>query len=215
MAYIPVVGDIAEIQMKGTLAAAGGKVVNVASVFHYRLALIVAPPTKAALDTAFQTDLAGVVINYGAAANIRYLQSENNIRYVNEATDLATVFAHAQAGVIATDALPSDVAVSMLLRTAKRGREYRGAKRFAGASEIDTTGDVLTGAGLARWQALQAAVFLTIVDALGNRWVPSVLSRKLSQLQTNPTTVVANDVTQVLLNKNVGTMRRRRIATVR
>lgn len=90
-----------------------------------------------------------------------------------------------------------------------------GSKHFPAASEVDTTGDVLTGAGLARWQTVQTAVGATLVDALGNSWVPCVFSRKKSQIAVNPTTIYQNDVTQVLLDKTLGQMRRRKVLTVR
>lgn len=212
MPYVPVLGSIAEIIAQGTLAALGSNGQNVASVFHYRLALLVAPATKLALDNAFN---AGVGAACLAAYNIRYVQSQDVVRYVNDATDAGISFAHAGVGAIATDPLPSDACVSFLLRTALRGRSYRGAKRLPAINEIDTTGDVLTGAGLARWQTVQSSMFANLVDALGNVWTPSVVSRSLSQLLVNPTTVVANDITSVLLNKNIGTMRGRRVLTVR
>lgn len=212
MPYVPVLGSIAEIAMLGTFAAAGSNAKNVASVFHYRLSVLTAPPTKGALDTAFQ---AAIPVTFGAAANSRYLQSQNTVRWIDDATDPPASVAHAVAGAIATDSQPTIDCVTLLYRTAKRGRSYRGSKHFPGVNESDTTGDILTGAGLALWQALQAACAANITDALGNVWVPSVLSRKLSTLATNPTTVVANDVTAVLLNKTVGSMKRRRVTTVR
>ena len=212
MPFVPIVGSVAEVIMKGTIAAAGSSAKNVASVFHFRLGLITAPPTKTALETRFDAVVGAAFI---AAANIRYLQQTTSVRWIDDATDPAVDFARAGAGAIATDSLPIETCVSMLMRTGLRGRSYRGAKRFAGANEADTTGDVLTGAGLARWQTVQTAVFATLVDALVNSWVPCVLSRSLSQLEFNPTTVIHNDATQVLLNKNLGTMRKRRVLTVR
>ena len=212
MAYTPVVNSIAEIIAKGTLQSAGSNSKNVFNVFHYRLGVLTAPATKAALETVFQSGVMDVVLD---AANARYHQSETTVRWIDDATDAPTSFSETGVGQIATDSLPTDVCVSMLLRTGKRGRNYRGAKRFAGASEADTTGDVLTGTGLTNWQAVQTAIFATLTDGLGNLWFPSVLSASLSTLATNPTTVVANDVTQVLLNKNIGTMRGRRVQTVR
>lgn len=212
MPYVPVLGSIAEVIMKGVYAAAGSSSKNIASVFHYRLGLIAAPPTKTALEAKFQLVVGAAFI---AAANVRYTQQSTSVRWIDDATDPAVDFAESGPGAIATDSLPVDECVSMLFRTGLRGKSYRGAKRFVGANEIDTTGDVLTGAGLARWQTLQTACFTTLVDALGNNWVPSVLARSLSILDSNPTNVVANDVTQVLLNKNTGVMRRRRVTTVR
>lgn len=212
MPFVPIVGSIAEVAMLGTIAAAGSNSKNVANVYHYRLSVLTAPPTKAALDTAFQT---AIVVPYAAAANNRFTQNSNTVRWIDDALDAPASVAHAAVGAIATDSVPLSEAVAMLLRTGKRGKSYRGSKHFVGVNEIDTTGDVLTGAGLARWQTLQTAIGTNITDALGNIWVPSVLSRMLSTLTTNPTTIVANDVTSVLLNLTVGTMRRRRAATVR
>jgi len=212
MPYVPVVGSIAEVSMLGSLAAAGSDAKNVASVFHYRLSVLTLPPTKAALELAFNTAQVAALI---AAFNSRYVQTFNTVRWIDDATDPPVATTRAGAGAIATDSLPTIDSVSMLYRTAKRGRSYRGSKHFPGGSEADTTGDVLTGAGLARWQTVQTTLAANVTDALGNVWVPAVLSRKLSVLATNPTTVVANDVTSILLNKNVGTMRRRRVTTVR
>jgi len=214
MPFVPIVGSIAEVVMSGTLAAGGSNAVNVASVFHYRLAVVTAPPTKAALETVFN-GAAGIVAPFLAAANSRYTQSGNSVRWINDALDAPVSTARAGVGAIATDGMPTIDSVAMLFRTGMRGKSFRGSKHFPGVNESDTTDDILVGAGLVLWQALQAACAANLTDALANVWTPSVLSRKLSTLATNPTTVVANDVTQVLLNLNVGTMRRRRVSTVR
>lgn len=212
MPFVPVLGSVAEVIMQGTLAAFGSNQKNVASVFHYRCALIVLPPTKVALEAAFQ---AGVCVPLIAAFNSRYVQSQNTVRYVDDVTDAPVSTARALVGAIATDPLPTRLAVYILLRTGLRKRYNMGSKHFPAASEVDTTGDVLTGAGLARWQTVQTAVGATLVDALGNSWVPCVFSRKKSQIAVNPTTIYQNDVTQVLLDKTLGQMRRRKVLTVR
>lgn len=212
MGFCTLVGDVAEVVMAGVMAAGGSNAKNVQSVFHYRLSVLGGAPTKAALETIFQATIPVVFV---AAANVRYTQSGNSVRGLNDATDAYQTVTRALPGAIATDSMPTIDSVYMLLRTAKRGANYRGSKHFPGVNEADTTDDLLTGAGLVRWQALQTALMTPLVDALGNTWVLSLLSRSLSQLTNNPTTVVANDVTSVLLNKNVGTMRRRRTQTVR
>lgn len=212
MPFVPIVGSIAEVSMLGTLAAAGSNVINVASVFHYRLSVLTLPPTKVALNNAFNAAQAAALL---AAYNARYTQSFNTVRWIDDATDPLASVARAGVGAIATDSLPTIDAVTMILRTGKRGKSFRGSKHFPAGSEVDTTGDVLTGAGLTRFQTVQTSLATPITDALGNVWVPSVLSRILSVTVTNPTTIVANDVTEVLLNLNVGTMRRRKVSTVR
>jgi len=214
MPFVTLVGEVAEVQMRGTFTAAGSGSKNILNIFHFRLATLAAAPTKTALATAFN---AAHRANYLAAANIRYDTDGTDVRCINDATDVFQSFIAAPAlqGAIVTDSEPVTTTVSMLYRTGLRGRNYRGAKRFAGVNEVDTTGDVLTGAGLIRWQTLVATLQAGLVDALGNVWVPCVVSRTLSQLLVNPTTVVNNDVVAVLLNLTIGTMRGRRVATVR
>ncbi|MFZ1006816.1 MAG: hypothetical protein WAN65_08270 [Candidatus Sulfotelmatobacter sp.] len=212
MPYVPVIGSIAEVKLFGNIAAAGGNSVNTLNIFHFRLSALGSAVTKGALNNAFATN---IIVPYATACNVRWSAINSTARFVNDATDVEFSTTSPAVGLVATDSLPTDTCVSMLFRTALRGKRYRGGKRWAAASEADTTGDVLTGAGLARWQTLQTACNLPFNDANGNTWTPSVLSRFLSQLAVNPTTVIANDVTVVLLNLNIGTMRGRKIATVR
>ena len=214
MAFVTAVGEVAEVQMRGTFTAAGSTSKFIFNIFHFRLATLAAAPTKTALATIFNTNIRTPFL---AAANVRYDTDGTDVRCINDATDVYQSFITAPAlqGAIATDSEPVTTCVSMLYRTGLRGKNYRGAKRFAGVNEVDTTGDVLTGAGLVRWQTLQTALAANMTDALGNVWVPCVVSRSLSQLVANPTTVVNNDVVAVLLNLNIGTMRGRRVATVR
>lgn len=212
MPYTPIVGSIAEIQTHGVLSAFGSSARNTVTIYHMRLSALVAPATKLALEARHNTI---VGLPFLAAANARYTQAGTDIRWVDDATDPPQRFARVGVGAIATDPLPTVDAVYMLLRTSLRGKNFRGSKHYPAASEADTTGDVLTGAGLVRWQTLQTALIAAQVDALGNTWVPSLLSRSLSQLTINPTTVVATDLVTILLNLNIGTMRKRRTLTVR
>ena len=208
---------VAEVIIHGTMAAAGSSITPAINRFFYRRVAVAVTPTKAALNTIFQSTVVAPLL---LAANVRYTPGYLTIRWVNDALDSPTAFNVAGVGNVATDGQPSDDACYMLLRTALRGKPYRGSKHFAGVNEIDTTGDVLTGAGLVRWQAVQTAVAAALTDATPNTWNPTILSMgneaaPLSQLKANPTTVTVNDVTAVLLDLNVGTMRRRRSKTVR
>ena len=201
------------INILGTLATGGSSVTPAQNLFTYRRLATTAPFTKTAVNTIFQTN---VITPLLAATNVRYTPTNLSIRVLDDFNDAEAIFAVAGNGAIATDSYASNAAVYMLYRTALRGRSFRGSKHFAGLSEVDTTADILTGAGLVRWQALQTACLGVLVDANGNTWVPTVLSRKLSQLNALPlATVVANDVIDVLLDLNVGTMRKRRSKTIR
>jgi len=201
------------VTIKGTLATGGSSVVAAENLFTYRRLTTVNPVTKTALNTVFQADVLAKIL---LAANVRYTPGTVQIRCLDDFNDAETVFTAAGVGAIATDSYASVGAVYMLYRTALRGRSFRGSKHFAGLNEADTTDDILTGAGLTRWQAVRDACLANLVDANGNTWTPTVVSRTLSQLNALPLAlVVANDVTDVLLDLNVGTMRRRRSKTIR
>lgn len=201
-----------QIVIRGRQAAAGSSVAPAINVFCYRRTTLVAPASKANLNTIFQTT---ILVPLLAAANVRYTPNTVSIRCLNDAQDPYADFAAAGAGAIATDSEPSDDAVYCYLKTAIRMPGGKGGKHFAGTSEVDTTGDILTGAGLARWQAVQAALKLVLVDATPNTWVPTVFMPTSSQIKINPTTVNFADVIDSLLDLNIGTMRRRRTKTVR
>lgn len=203
---------VAEVGVLGTSATGGSSVTPSINIFHFQRSTVSVNPSKAALNTAFQAAIMAPML---AAMNVRYTPGTLYIRWINDGDDAGQVFTVAGNGAIATDSLPSDMAIYYLLRTALRGRNYRGSKHFTPGSEIDTTNDLLTGAGLVRWQTLQTALATPIVDATPNTWNLCVVSRSLSQLRINPTTVIANNVTNVLLDLNIGTMRKRRSKTVR
>lgn len=212
MAFVNVVGEVASIVSSFAVAAGGSNGRTAKATFHYRLATRVAAPTKTALEVIFQST---VCVPYMAAASSRVSQISNGIRHVGDALDPTVETARAVVGAIATDGSAMNAAVFMLLKSAYRGANYKGSKHFVGVSEVDTTYDVLTGAGLARWVTLQNALAASLTDSLGNIWNPSLLSRTLSQLSVNPTTVSAVDIVSVSLNLNIGTMRRRRTDTIR
>jgi len=212
MPISPALIRVAEIGILGTSATGGSSVTPSINIFHYRRTAVAVAPSKSQLNTIFQSSIVAPLL---LAMNVRYTPANLYIRWIDDANDAPTVFSVAGVGAIATDSAPSNDAVYFLYRTALRGKSYRGSKHFGPLSEVDTTQDILTGAGLARWNVVKAGLVLPLTDAGGNTWTPAVLSRKLSQLRTNPTTVVANDVTEVLLDLNVGTMRKRRSKTVR
>lgn len=204
----------AEITMYGLIAGSGSNAVNTVTVFHYRRLAISVTPTKAALDTVFQAGPMAPVI---AALNARWTQLRNSIRWLDDAQDGPVDFTHVNPGAIATDAMTSNETVYMRMRTALRGRSFRGSKFFGPISEADTTlgaSDVLNAGAITRFQAIATALGLDLTDATGNVWRLAIVSRKLSQLLVNPTNVIFNDVTQIALNTRVGDMKRRKVHSV-
>jgi len=203
--------EVWELTLNGSLAAGGSNAKRSGNVFYYRRSVVGPGATKAQMLAGF---VATVITPLLAAANDRYTPISADIRSLTDATDVRTTLAIAGVGAIATDGMPSNDAVAMVLMTAFRGKNARGFKHFGGCNEIDTLDDILVGAGLARWQAVQAGVLAPFVDAGANTWTPFVFSRFQSQWKTNLTTIRGSDVTAVKLIGNVGTMRRRRAKTI-
>ena len=205
---------VCEIQMQGRSDSGGGDVKNFSFIFHYRRTAIIIPPVKASLDAVFQ---AGPGVNIVAALNNRYTQMRNTLRWVNDAFDPPVPFAHVPVGGVAGDGLSTLLAVYMLFRSNYRGKSFRGAKHFGPMSEADSTAlgdDVLNAAAIARFNTISAALAAPLVDADGNNWVLTILSRALSSIDTNPTVVTTTDVSVILLNTRLGRMKRRQIQSV-
>ena len=200
-----------EVELNGTISAAGGTSVPLAMVFMFRRTSFTAPAVKSEIADAFDT---AYMATLKAAMNARANISAIKVRCVNDAEDLAHSKTVAHAGAIATDSLPSDSVAVIQLKSGIRGKWAQGRKFFGPLSEVDTTGDVLTGDGLTRMQAVRDKLDDGFTDASGNAFVPCVLSRKYSQIKSNPTTVTSNDVTGCVLNKNISRLARRKQKTV-
>lgn len=197
---------IAEIVLKASVASGGGDATSTANVFHFKRDGTVNPWSAAAICTAFATAI-GVPLK--AALHQDAGSFLLSMRNVNDAMSAPVEQTMAGAGAIATERMPSYVSVCMHLKTGVRGKNYRGRKHFSPIAEADTTGDILTGAGLTRWEAVRDAILAGFTDADTNVWVPVVVSPSLSTLGTNPTTVIYTAVNSILLNTEVGTMKRR------
>ena len=205
---------VIEIQTRGIIASGGGGSKNTNFSFVFKRFATTNPINKSVIDSAFDAAIVDVL---GDALNNRWLQSSNSVRYVDDALDAPIYFSHAKAGQIAGDSMPSHQSVYLLLRTGIRGKSYRGSKHLAPASESDTTGansDVLNAGAITNYGNVASAILAGFTDSNGNVWVPQVLSRTLSQLTVNPTTVVSNSVTQIMVNKRIGRMKRRQVASV-
>jgi len=204
----------AEIHVTGMIVAGGSTSKNTDYTFHYRRTSVVNPLSKANLDTIFQSTVVAKIL---LAVNVRWTQLSNTVRWVDDATDPPVPFSHVNPGAIATPGTQSFDALFVLLRTGLRGKNYRGGKHFTGLSEADTTqpnDDVLNAAAIALWTPVLAGMATPLVDASGNTWNLEIVSKTLSQTRVNPTTVVGNDVTTILLNKRIGRMERRAAKSV-
>lgn len=203
-----------EIEMKGIVAAGGSNTVNSDAVFQFRRTSTVNTLVKANIEAAFQTAIA---VPITAALNARYTQSMNTVRYINDAMDQPVPVSRAVAGAIAGECLPTHLAAFLLTRTGYRGKSFKGSKHLFPFSEADTTlatADLWNAACKVRLLAIASAWLAGFTDSDSNVWKPVCLSRKLSILNTNPTNVIAYDLTQILVNQRVGSMKRRKVKSV-
>jgi len=205
---------IAEVTVRGIIDADGSDFQHCVNVFHFRRTATTIDPTTSAIRAAFDTQ---VLQPLKALLHEDWNVPLIGVRYVEDAEHLEVQSAPAAAivGAVATDRCPDHVCVSMLMRSSRRGRSFRGAKRFGGIPEASTTKDTIAAGSQAGWAALAASILAGFTDADGNIWVPCVLSRKFSQLVENPTTVETSDVTSILVNLNLGSCNSRKVATVR
>ncbi len=204
----------AEIIMQGAMASEGSNTVNTQFVFQYRRTSTAVSPTKAALDAIFQTTVADKVV---LALNLTWSQSLNSVRWIDDALDQAQPFTHVNAGAVTGDRMASHLAAFVLFRTGIKGRSYRGGKHFGPLSESDTTAgtaDILNAAAITRFGTIITGLGTTLVDSTTNQWKLCVFSRVGSIVKPNPTTIVTNDVSTILLNKRIGNMRRRQVKSV-
>lgn len=180
----------AEIIVYGRAASGGSGVIRTVTTFHYRRQAVVVALDKAALNTAFQ---AAIVAPMAALLNNRWSQDFNTIRMINDPLDPPTNFPGVAVGAIAGDSMPTLNCGYLLLRSAYRGKSYRGFKRIGPMSESDTTAafeDVWNAACIARFTTLRNAMAALVVDASPNSWSLEVVSRLLSNFDVTPCTVV-------------------------
>jgi len=204
----------AEIIIHGQISDGGSTVVNTQNVFHFRRTALTGTITKAAISSAFQTAIAAKLV---LALNERWSQLRNSIRFINDALDQYQDFSNVNVGAITGDCLQSHSSIFILLRSGYRGRSWKGGKHFGPVSESDATSggdDILNAGAITRFNTLAAAILAGFTDSNGQIWVPFIVSRDGSVIDTNPTTVVGVDVTEVKLNKRVSSHRGRKVASV-
>jgi hypothetical protein len=201
---------VASVIVKGTLATGGSNAIAPSINLAYRWTSGPGIKSKLALSNAFE---AGPYAAMLAAFNVAWANGTTNIRFLDDVTDPTLTTVLAGVGAIATDRLPSTMAVYFFIKSNVRGRRAQGSKHFAAASEIDTTGDILV-AGLARWTAIATAMVLQLTDANADIWTPCIVSKKSSQIRFTPERVVYNDIAQIVVNQDIGIMRKRKVARV-
>jgi len=206
---------IIEVQLRGLIDGGPGGSVKTNFVFHWRRTAVAVDPVKSSINTAFQGAISAPI---AAALNVDWSATTNTVRYVNDALDAPLEFTNSDLGAITGDRLASFSAAYLLMRSSVRGRSYRGSKHLGPFSETDVTHatgcDIWNAATITRLTTICSAILAGFTDSTGNIWVPCILSRKFSQLEFNPTTVVTNDAIQVLPNHRVGSEVRRKVKSI-
>lgn len=202
--------SVVQIVMDYNVVARGSNNRRMTNTFYYRRTATVLGLDKASLATSFESVVGSTFI---AAANVDVTTPKVKIRWLNSRTDPSVEVAMTGPGAIAGERLPLDTTVVMLLGTNKRGARYKSRKFFGGANEADTTGDVLTGAGLGRWQSLRDGLLLPLSDTPGNAWIPVTLQGKKegTDLKVDPCILYTEDVTTCVLNLNVSDLDKRHV----
>lgn len=213
---VPTTYRIAEIRTNALRSAQGSNSRQFLYTFHYALTTTTAAPTKTALDTKFQSDVA---VPLFAALNVTLTQQNNQIRFLDDAFDAFTSFTHTVSGGVSGDSMPSFNSAYISLRSAIRSKKFRGGKHLGPLSESDTssgTADIFNGGALTNFGNVAAALKATLTDSLSNVWTPVVWSRKYrgTVYKSNPTVLYVANITDAILNKRIGRMRKREVISV-
>lgn len=204
-----------EVVQRGSVLTTGGEVKPSLNVYHFRRKSTGATFDPTNVVAAIATAIEGTVVN---AMNVRYTLTQWECRGMDDPSLATAIQPSGAVGQVTTDSYDSCSAVYFLIRTGYRGRSYKGSKHYTPLSEEDTVNDQLAGTGLTNWTAVKtmlAGLITGVTDTDTNVWYPIILSRELSSLDSNPAIFTGADWNEVLLNKTVGTMRRRKQKTVR
>ena len=199
-----------EIKVVGTLAALGGQSQQTITPLHYRRTTFGNPYVGAGALTAF---LAQHQVPWLAAASVSWSWDRVTIRCLNSPTETEVTANVAAAGVVAGDMLPSYCAAVITKKTALRGKSYRGRCYVPGVPETGTTGNACTVPQLALYDTLANLLDLPFVAAPAVTFIPTVLSRKLSNLIADPSVVVATPILDCFTRSVLGRLSSRRSRT--
>jgi hypothetical protein len=207
---MPVMTNVIEIVMQGQATSTSGGLKNIWNVFHYRLSAGTMDPITQILSQ-FETQVFSFVIaNLSASYTLVAMLG----RVMDDVTNQYIGLGESVVGGKVGAKLPNLCAVVMPMKGAQRGKNYRGSKHFGPIPEADQVGDELSPTAAAAWQ--------TVVPKIQNPFTfttqtyqPIILSRSLSQLKVNPPSLIGSDLYTVLLNKTIGSMRKRKEKTAR
>lgn len=204
----------AEVVLRGLAAAKGSNAVQTVNLFHFRRLSTIVDVNKLNIITAFLT---GIVAPIAALLNESWTGYQVDVRMLEDVTDPYLSAGTAAVGAITGDRISTEVSAYLLLRTPYRGRSYRGSKHLGPMSESDSTAataDLWNAGALTRLHDVADAIMAGLNTAEGNVWVPVIWSRRQSDMTTIPATIRSYDLSQILVNKRQGRMKRRQVKSV-
>jgi hypothetical protein len=208
----PVITNVVQIVVGGTVTETGGAIKNFLNVFFYfQNPNVPAPQPAVNVGNQF---LASVWTGIAAQLSVGYVGSFMTARYLDRTTDPFLTGNVPASGAIALPRLSAQQAIVFVLRSSTRGKNFRGNKHVGPLATATVTGDEIAPASLAAWTALLPSLIAPITIG-GQTYSPCIVSRSLSQLRQDPVAIIGSPLSQALLNKTIGTMRRRKEKTVR
>lgn len=209
---MPSSSNVVQMVIQGTVAETGGTSKNVWNVFTYvQNPNVPSPPTAVAVLNQF---LASVWAQIAPLLSVRWVGVSSLARYMDVTTNAFLPGNVPASGAKILPSLSSQQAVVTPFRTALRSKNYKGSKHFGPIDSASVTGDELTAAAVTAWQAILPTLS-GLITVTGQTYSPCIVSRSLSQLAKDPVNIQAAVITTALLNKTIGTMRRRKEKTVR
>lgn len=205
---MPTLTSVVEVIVGGVISTAQGRSQIVEQIYHYTFDVPYSAGLPALDDIA---DEVTTTVGAGMLTLIQsdYVWSETKARWLDDVTvPYANGADTLGSSTITSARLPTDVTVRFEMVSATRGRSYKGGKSFRPIPETQVDGDELTSGGYTSWNSFGTQLSLprTVTSQV---MTPCVVSRVLSQLRTNPTTIIGAKITQAVLNRTLGTMKGR------
>lgn len=198
-----------EIIQRGQYTDASGDVIPILNRFVYSSTSSPVQLTNTELNQLAADWEAVLTASWTAAFPSLYVAIGQTIRQLDDTTYVPfDRTSNTLTGSVA-DAGASNQAVYMQLKSLFRGRKYQGAKHFGPVAEGQVTAGELTAGAQTLWAAVRTALQANVTST-ARTWFQTIMSQSLSQVATNPVTIIATVIREILVNKPVGTMRHRR-----
>lgn len=190
-----------EVVIRGTLAAGGGEAQLTLTPLHYRRTNFSSAYSPTEFITAFHT---AVKTNVKNSVSSAWNWDSTYVRCINSPTEATSIVTVDEAGAIIGDVQPGFVAQVLSKRTALRGRSYQGRLYLPGVPESATLANVVTAAQGLLLDTLATSLGGSFTTAAGLTYSPQVLSRLLSNMVADPSTIVATDIASVVKRTVLG-----------